>query len=69
MNMKQFIWAALGAVIIMTGCSKGQRDEVQSTKDERTMYEGMEFVDARMERGVKQVASLCPDGRGKGCAF
>ena len=53
MNMKQFIWAALGAVIIMTGCSKGQ-----STKDERTMYEGMEFVDARMERGVKQVAAL-----------
>lgn len=32
--------------MIMTGCGKGQRDK------------GIEFVDARMERGVKQAAAL-----------
>lgn len=48
MNMKQIFLVAIGAMIMMTGCSK-----VQSTK-----YEGIEFADARMERGVKQAAAL-----------
>ena len=42
----------------MTGCSEVQRDKVQSTKGLSTMYKGIEFVDARMERGVKQAAAL-----------
>lgn len=57
MNMKKILWAALGAVIIMTGCSKGQGDKGPSTKGE-TLYKGMEFADERMERGVKQAAAL-----------
>ena len=43
--------AAIGAVIIMTGCTT-------STKEKNTLYEGIEFADARMERGVKQAAAL-----------
>lgn len=43
--------AAVGAVIIMTGCTT-------STKEKNTLYEGIEFADARMERGVKQAAAL-----------
>ena len=58
MNMKQFFLAALGAVMIMTGCGKGQRDKGLSTKGQSTKYEGIEFMDARMERGVKQAAAL-----------
>ncbi len=43
--------AAVGAVIIMTGCTT-------CTKEKNTLYEGIEFADARMERGVKQAAAL-----------
>ncbi len=43
--------AAVGAVIIMTGCTT-------CTKEKNTLYEGIEFTDARMERGVKQAAAL-----------
>ena len=51
MNTKHFFMAAIGAVIIMTGCTT-------STKEKNTLYEGIEFADARMERGVKQAAAL-----------
>ena len=43
--------AAVGAVIIMIGCTA-------CTKEKNTLYEGIEFADARMERGVKQAAAL-----------
>ena len=49
--MKHILWAAMGAVIIMTSCTT-------STKDQSTLYEGMTFADERMERGVKQAAAL-----------
>lgn len=51
MNTKHFFMAAVGAVIIMTGCTT-------CTKEKNTLYEGIEFADARMERGVKQAAAL-----------
>ena len=51
MNTKHFFMAAVGAVIIMTGCTT-------CTKEKNTLYEGIEFTDARMERGVKQAAAL-----------
>ena len=51
MNTKHFFMAAIGAVIIMTGCTT-------CTKEKNTLYEGIEFTDARMERGVKQAAAL-----------
>ena len=51
MNTKHFFMAAIGAVIIMTGCTT-------CTKEKNTLYEGIEFADARMERGVKQAAAL-----------
>ena len=51
MNTKHFFMAAIGAVIIMTGCTT-------CTKKKNTLYEGIEFTDARMERGVKQAAAL-----------
>ena len=52
--MKHLLWAAIGvAMISMTSCNKGQGDKVPST-----MYKGIEFADARMERGVKQAAAL-----------
>ena len=35
----------------MTGCTT-------CTKEKNTLYEGIEFADARMERGVKQAAAL-----------
>ena len=57
MNIKQFFWSAIGAVMIMSGCSKVQNNNKPCTKGE-TLYEGIEFVDARMERGVKQAAAL-----------
>ena len=51
MNTKHFFMAAVGAVIIMIGCTA-------CTKEKNTLYEGIEFADARMERGVKQAAAL-----------
>ena len=51
MNTKHFFMAAIGAVIIMTGCTT-------CIKEKNTLYEGIEFADARMERGVKQAAAL-----------
>ena len=50
MNTKHFFMAAIGAVIIMTGCT--------TCTKKNTLYEGIEFADARMERGVKQAAAL-----------
>ena len=51
MNTNHFFMAAIGVVIIMTGCTT-------CTKEKNTLYEGIEFADARMERGVKQAAAL-----------
>ena len=50
MNTKHFFMAAVGAVIIMLGCT--------TCTKKNTLYEGIEFADARMERGVKQAAAL-----------
>ena len=50
MNTKHFFMAAIGAVIIMLGCT--------TCTKKNTLYEGIEFTDARMERGVKQAAAL-----------
>ena len=41
----------MGALMIMTGCTK-------STNNPSELYEGITFTDARMERGVKQAAAL-----------
>ena len=41
----------MGALMIMTGCTK-------STNTPSELYEGITFTDARMERGVKQAAAL-----------
>ncbi len=49
--MKHLFWAAMGALMIMTGCTK-------STNNPSELYEGITFTDARMERGVKQAAAL-----------
>ena len=49
--MKHLFWAAMGALMIMTGCTK-------STNNPSDLYEGITFTDARMERGVKQAAAL-----------
>ena len=51
MNTKHFFMAAIGALVIMSGCTN-------NTKNSSTLYEGIEFADARMERGVKQAAAL-----------
>ena len=53
----------------MTGCSEVQRDKVQSTKDKSTLYQGIEFTDERMERGVKQAAALWTDEDGSAEEF
>lgn len=53
----------------MTGCSEVQRNKVQSTKDKSTLYRGIEFTDERMERGVKQAASLWTDEDGSAEEF
>ena len=49
--MKHLFLAAMGALMIMTGCTK-------STNNPSELYEGITFTDARMERGVKQAAAL-----------
>jgi len=49
--MKHLFGAAMGALMIMTGCTK-------STNNPSELYEGITFTDARMERGVKQAAAL-----------
>lgn len=50
--MKHYsFWSFMAGLVLMsmvTGC----------TKDTSTLYEGMSFADARMERGVKQAAAL-----------
>ncbi len=58
--MKHVLWAAVAAVLIMTGCKK----EVQNS-----LYEGITFADERMERGVKQAAALWTEEDGSADEF
>ena len=49
------VWVLTAGMMVsmITGCTKQS-----SPKDESPLYEGITFVDERMERGVKQAASL-----------
>ena len=62
--MKQSFFKALAAIIMMTnwiGCTTSDKQQ--------TLYEGIVFSDARMERGVKQAAALWTEQDGSAADF